>query len=49
MRIEDFRESNENVLWKGKPVKSVFIKEQIFSPLLLLAAGWLVLDIGIMN
>lgn len=48
MRIEDFRESNENVLWKGKPVKSVFIKEQIFSPLLLLAAGWLVLDIGIM-
>jgi len=35
MKIEDFKEYNENVLWKGKAVKSVFIKEQIFSPLLM--------------
>ncbi len=46
MKIEDFKEYNENVLWKGKPVKSVFIKEQIFSPLLIIAALWLLIDIG---
>ena len=43
MKIEDFRENDERILWKGKPVKSVYLKEQIFSPLLIFAIIWLVL------
>lgn len=49
MRIEDYRNSNETILWKGKPNKSVFIKERIFSPLFIFAALWLVADIGFIS
>lgn len=47
MRVEDFKENDEIILWKGKPVKSVYLKEQIFSPLLIFAIIWLILDLGI--
>ena len=33
-------------LWSGKPNKSVYIKEQIFSPFLIFAALWLAIDAG---
>ena len=46
MKIEDYRTSNEAILWKGKPNKSVFIKEKIFSPLFIIAALWLAIDVG---
>ena len=46
MNIESFKNAEEIILWKGKPNKSVFIKEQIFSPLLILALIWLAIDAG---
>ena len=47
MNIESFKDNDERILWKGKPVKSVYLKEQIFSPLLIIAIIWLILDLGI--
>ena len=46
MKIEAFRNNVEMILWKGKPNKSVYIKEQIFSPLLIVALLWLFIDLG---
>lgn len=46
MKIEAFRNDSEMILWKGKPNKSVYIKEQIFSPLLIVALLWLFIDLG---
>lgn len=46
MKIEDFKNDSELVLWKGKPNKSVFIKEQIFSPMLFVALLWLGIDLS---
>lgn len=46
MKIETFINNNETVLWKGKPNKAVYIKEQIFSPLLVVALIWLCIDLG---
>ena len=42
--IEDYKENSERILWKGKPNKSVYIKERIFSPLALIALVWLIFD-----
>ena len=46
MKIETFRNSSEMILWTGKPNKSVYIKEQIFSPLFIVALIWLCIDLG---
>ena len=46
MKIEQFKEENEEILWKGKPVKSVFIKERIFSPLAVFAIIWFIAESG---
>lgn len=46
MKIENFKNANEMILWSGKPNKSVFIKEQIFTPLLFFALVWLIVDAG---
>ena len=46
MKIEAFRNDSETILWTGKPNKKVFIKESIFSPLLIIAAIWLAVDAG---
>lgn len=46
MKIEEFRNSNETIFWKGKPNKSVYIKEQIFSPLFIFALLWLCIDLS---
>ena len=46
MKIEDFKVEDEVVLWKGKPNKSVYVKEQIFTPLAIFALIWLVFDCG---
>ena len=46
MKVEAFRNNSESILWTGKPNKSVFIKEQIFSPLLVVALIWLLIDLG---
>ena len=48
MKIEEFRNSNETIFWKGKPNKSVYIKEQIFSPLFIFAFIWLCIDLSIL-
>lgn len=47
MKIEDFKNDNETILRKGKPNKSVYIKEQIFSPFFLFALIWLFVDAGV--
>lgn len=49
MKIESYKNNDEALLWSGKPNKSVFIKEQIFSPFLIVAAIWLVIDIGVIS
>lgn len=49
MRIEDYKNDDENILWKGKPNKSVYIKERIFTPLALLALVWLIFDVGFIS
>ncbi len=46
MKIENFKNNNEIVLWHGKPNKSVYIKEQIFSPLFIFAFVWLCFDVA---
>ena len=46
MKVEAFRNNSESILWTGKPNKSVFVKEQIFSPLLVIALIWLLIDLG---
>ncbi len=46
MRIESYKNSDETILWKGKPNKGVFIKEQIFSPLLPFSIIWILIDVG---
>ena len=46
MDIESFKNAEETILWKGKPNKGVFIKEQIFTPLLIFALIWLAIDAG---
>ena len=45
MKIETFKDDSEQILWKGKPVRSVFIKEKIFTPLAIFALLWLMFDI----
>ena len=47
MRIEDYKNNDEVILWKGKPNKSVYIKERIFTPFALFALIWMVIDLGI--
>ena len=49
MKIEDYKNDNERILWKGKPNKSVFISERIFTPLAIFAAIWLIFDIGFIS
>ena len=49
MNIEVYKNDDETILWKGKPNKSVYIKERIFTPLALFAIVWLVIDIAIMS
>ncbi len=49
MNIENYKNNDEVVLWKGKPNKSVYIKERIFTPLALFALVWLMFDIGFMS
>ena len=49
MKIETFKDESEQILWKGKPVKSVFIKEKIFSPFAIFAIIWLMFDIAFMS
>ena len=49
MKIEDYKNNNEMILWKGKPNKSVFIKERIFTPLALIALVWLLFDVGFLS
>ena len=44
MRIEDYKDDDEMVLWKGKPNKAVYIKERIFTPLALFALIWLLFE-----
>lgn len=46
MNIESFKNNDETILWRGKPNKSVFIKEQIFTPMLIFALLWLAIDAG---
>ena len=46
MEIKNYKNTDENILWTGKPNKSVFIKERIFSPLFIFAAIWLIFDIA---
>ena len=46
MMIENYKNSDEIILWKGKPNKSVYIKERIFSPFALVAIVWFIFDIG---
>lgn len=46
MNIESYKNPDEVILWKGKPNKSVFIKEQIFTPLMIFALLWLAVDAG---
>ena len=46
MRIEDYKSNEEMVLWKGKPNKSVYIKEKIFTPLAIFALIWIAFDMG---
>ena len=46
MRIEDYKSNEEMVLWKGKPNKSVYIKEKIFTPLAIFALIWMVFDMA---
>lgn len=47
MKIEEYKNIDETILWKGKPNKKVFIKERIFSPFLIFALVWLAIDFGI--
>lgn len=47
MKIEVFKTNEENVLWTGKANKAVYIKECIFTPLLLFALIWLAIDCGV--
>ena len=47
MKIEDYKSADETVLWTGKPNKSVYFKEGIFNPLLLIALAWGAIDFGI--
>jgi uncharacterized membrane protein YdbT with pleckstrin-like domain len=49
MKIEQYKDNDEKILWYGKPNKSVFIKERIFTPLALLALIWLIFDIAFMS
>ena len=49
MEIKSYKNNDENILWTGKPNKSVFIKERIFSPMLPFAALWLVIDASIIG
>lgn len=44
MKIEEYKNNDEITLWKGKPNKSVYIREHIFSPLLFFAILWLAAD-----
>lgn len=46
MEINNYINSDEHVLWTGKPNKAVFIKERIFSPLFIVAAIWLMFDLA---
>jgi membrane protein YdbS with pleckstrin-like domain len=46
MEIKNYINSDEHVLWTGKPNKAVFIKERIFSPLFIVAAVWLMFDLA---
>ena len=46
MEIKNYKNTDETILWTGKPNKSVFIKERIFSPLFIFAAIWLTFDIA---
>lgn len=46
MDIKNYKNTDENVLWTGKPNKSVFIKERIFTPMFIFAAIWLTFDVG---
>ena len=46
MKIEDYKNEDENILWQGKPNKSVYIRDRIFTPLALLALVWLIFDAG---
>jgi len=46
MKIEEFKNDDEKVLWEGKPNKRAFIKERIFSPLLPFVLLWLLIDLG---
>ena len=49
MNIENFKEANEQVLWTGKPVKSVYIKEKIFSPFAIVAIIWFLFDVSFIS
>ena len=46
MKIEDFKDEDETILWKGKPNKYVFVTEKIFTPLAIFAIIWMLFDIG---
>ncbi len=39
----------ERILWTGKPDKKVTVLEAIFNPLLIVAAVWLIFDLGVMR
>jgi len=49
MNIENYKNSDEVILWKGKPNKQVFIKERIFTPLAIFALIWLLFDIAVLS
>ncbi len=46
MKIEDYKNDDEVILWRGKPNKDVYIKERIFTPLAIFALIWLIFDVG---
>lgn len=46
MKIEDFKNEDEIILWKGKPNKYVYIAERIFTPLAIFALVWILFDGG---
>ncbi|MBR6071587.1 MAG: PH domain-containing protein [Acholeplasmatales bacterium] len=46
MSIKDYKLEDEEILWTGKPNKSVYVKERIFSPLMIFAFLWLAIDAG---
>ena len=46
LKIEDFKDEEETILWKGRPNKYVFVTEKIFTPLAIFAIIWLVFDCG---